>query len=575
MDPITLDPPAPGIHRVMIPRRLSPAPSFLRPEVCRDLGLFNWVEIHTDPGLTLEILVTLRPEEWLHRRTTNAPSETGAGAWIWRVPLSLTIEPLWDLTAEVSAGLSLQLLDGSGRSICPAIECSVSVSEVNRCVITRGNIDAVDPCRALAVFVTPGDPTVRAFLDSIGGFSGGSGAGRLSGDATSVPPALDDARTLYRELQRRGVGFLTTELSACDRGVTSQLVQFPAQTLRAGSGNCLDGAVLFAALLERLGHRPKIAILRSPGHALVGWRNTTSARDFTLLDVTRAAAGDSFEEALNHAARRMTNQNGAAIIDLLNLRRDGVTPFPWTVPDRSVLSLVSARGHGDGTNTLTSSSLFEATQFRTSLRVVHSPDTRYAGWSIPVAGSREIGRDAHANGATGFRGEGLRFADPRISGQHTVLSPIPGSDTLQVRDLRSKNGCWLNGARVFLGTLDLQDVLRIGDTLLVLSPFTWKGDHSSQDSLPEEATVPLLERRQDILCLWSRAADPIPDLKPSELANLLEALLVYNWPGDLRELDEAAAAYRHAVASGRSGDLWCLPEEIVAFYRHRRKTGSE
>jgi len=45
--------------------------------------------------------------------------------------------------------------------------------------------------------------------------------------------------------------------------------------------------------------------------------------------------------------------------------------------------------------------------------------------------------------------------------------------TVGIEDLGSKNGTWLNGQRVDSATAGLQDVIRVGDTFLVVCPLVW------------------------------------------------------------------------------------------------------
>ena len=77
-----------------------------------------------------------------------------------------------------------------------------------------------------------------------------------------------------------------------------------------------------------------------------------------------------------------------------------------------------------------------------------------------LSGSFVIGRDVSAE-----RGLSLPL-DRRASRHHTELSVTAG--TVQVRDLESKNGTFLNGTRVQTETMKDGDVLRVGNSLLVL-----------------------------------------------------------------------------------------------------------
>lgn len=110
---------------------------------------------------------------------------------------------------------------------------------------------------ALAAFVDARNPAVasraRAFA-----------AAAPAGDPLGVPAALHAAL--------RGVRYVADPVHPM-RAETLDFVQYPAQTLAHGAGDCDDLTVLYAALAEVVGRRTLLLIL--PGHALVavesGW----------------------------------------------------------------------------------------------------------------------------------------------------------------------------------------------------------------------------------------------------------------------------------------------------------------
>ena len=81
-----------------------------------------------------------------------------------------------------------------------------------------------------------------------------------------------------------------------------------------------------------------------------------------------------------------------------------------------------------------------------------------ASWN-PSGGELTIGR---VNGRAR-----LQFDDARISRRHAELVHEPHVDAVLIRDLGSKNGTYLNGARIRSEHLMGGSVLRIGDTLFV------------------------------------------------------------------------------------------------------------
>ena len=74
----------------------------------------------------------------------------------------------------------------------------------------------------------------------------------------------------------------------------SQRVSTPDESLSSGSANCIDGAVLFASALERIGIRPYIVITRN--HAYVAWDTDSIGTEKDFLETTSISDHD-FEEA--------------------------------------------------------------------------------------------------------------------------------------------------------------------------------------------------------------------------------------------------------------------------------------
>ena len=72
-----------------------------------------------------------------------------------------------------------------------------------------------------------------------------------------------------------------------------------------------------------------------------------------------------------------------------------------------------------------------------------------------------VGREAEA-------GVDLVLPDPTVSRVHAALTPFPGEETLLLEDCGSSNGVFLNGHRIEQASARAGDVVRLGDSLLVV-----------------------------------------------------------------------------------------------------------
>ncbi|MGL1933956.1 MAG: hypothetical protein OCD01_03010 [Fibrobacterales bacterium] len=98
--------------------------------------------------------------------------------------------------------------------------------------------------------------------------------------ATKESVVESQVEALYKALQDRDIRYINSTFSTTGR----QKVLFPGETLASGGANCIDGTVLWAALLKHISLNPVIVLL--PSHSLVGWTNWPSEQGMTFLETT-------------------------------------------------------------------------------------------------------------------------------------------------------------------------------------------------------------------------------------------------------------------------------------------------
>jgi DNA-binding NtrC family response regulator len=111
-----------------------------------------------------------------------------------------------------------------------------------------------------------------------------------------------------------------------------------------------------------------------------------------------------------------------------------------------------------------------ASNRRRCLRIVDSPDRAAIGRAFDPQRPLIIGRAGEAEGAIG---------DPLMSREHARIGSTKGIDLYFIEDLQTRNGTFLNGARVDgLLSVTAGDVLCLGATLIVVD------EEPDPDSLP-------------------------------------------------------------------------------------------
>lgn len=168
---------------------------------------------------------------------------------------------------------------------------------------------------------------------------------------------------IWNVLQRRGFRYSNiTTTSGTSRMVTSQHIRFFEDSIATSQANCLDGSVLFASILRKIGIDPIVVLI--PGHAFVGFYLDNTRRTSAFLETTmmgnvnlanynhdyalgalmrdlfgvqtkNQVSFKSFLEAYNEGNRKYNanvynfsrNVNGFRLVDIASVRKIGIMPI--------------------------------------------------------------------------------------------------------------------------------------------------------------------------------------------------------------------------------------------------------
>lgn len=198
----------------------------------------------------------------------------------------------------------------------------------------REGRERIDLGWVFAAYVDPGDPVVTSIVD----------AARESDAAFDRP--VDDAGTnvakalaIWRALARHGLRYADGD-PALSRGpaIYSQRVRLLGEVWNERRANCVDGSVLIASVLERIGVPAFIALV--PGHAFVGFRAVRGGGiewlETTLLG--RATSADEADIVMNfEAARAAGNARWRRSANRFDRRH---------APDYALIDIGTARSYG-------------------------------------------------------------------------------------------------------------------------------------------------------------------------------------------------------------------------------------
>ena len=212
----------------------------------------------------------------------------------------------------------------------------------------REGRDRVDLGWVFAAYVNPDDPVVAAIVDEARGIDAD-----FDRPATGRDAIARKAFAIWTALTRHGLRYAAGD-PALSRGpaVYSQRVRLLGDVWRERRANCLDGSVLIASVLERIGIPAFIALV--PGHAFVGYRIDGGGSDAgggggehvewletTLLgDPAHAADASSDEDAI------AANFEAARIAGRARWKRVAGRFDRRHAPDYALIDIGTARSYG-------------------------------------------------------------------------------------------------------------------------------------------------------------------------------------------------------------------------------------
>ena len=197
---------------------------------------------------------------------------------------------------------------------------------------------------AFAAWVDPQDPVVDHLLELAGIHPATSPA--LPVDR---PARLDLARKLWVALEQRGLRY-AEDSAGLSQGpvIYSQRVRLLADTWNDRVANCLDGSVLIASALERLGIGSFLVLV--PGHAFVGFYIDGERREAEFLETTLLG----FRKPLDGTSESATQIRQRALPGFEAARRAGRDRYRMALakldgrhrPDYALIDISTARAYG-------------------------------------------------------------------------------------------------------------------------------------------------------------------------------------------------------------------------------------
>lgn len=175
----------------------------------------------------------------------------------------------------------------------------------------------------IAMWVTYNDPCIEEIISEAKKFTPSKQFVGYLGDEDTMYWEL---AAIFYSLYYQDIKYVSSTFTSTNvaEAMYNQDIRFPYRSLKYKQMNCIDGAVLYAAILEKLDYQTGIAFI--PGHAFV------LVRDFdgSWIPIETTMTGDdisSFDDAVYSGYDSMQDPD-LFIIDVHAAIESGITPMP-------------------------------------------------------------------------------------------------------------------------------------------------------------------------------------------------------------------------------------------------------
>lgn len=156
-----------------------------------------------------------------------------------------------------------------------------SVNDVPLAYLTKDK-RVLDVSPLFAAFVDENHPYIDRILGEALKFNV---VQRFMGYQGSPQDVIREVFAIWNVMQRQGVKYSSiTTPSGESRSVFSQHVRFLDEAVQNSQANCVDGTVLFASVLYKLGIFP--VLVKIPGHMFLGFYTDSQRKHISFLETT-------------------------------------------------------------------------------------------------------------------------------------------------------------------------------------------------------------------------------------------------------------------------------------------------
>ncbi len=162
------------------------------------------------------------------------------------------------------------------------------------------------------------------------------------GYQASSKEVVQQVNAIWVALQRRGITYSSITDTTPSRGVHVQHVRFLDESINMTQANCVDGSVLFASVLRKIGIRTALVLVpehcyvafypqesSEPDELPIGIETTMLGKKASLAEAVNAATITREDSLQKNAAKFAQEDSGFMLVDLGEVREAGIMPIPY------------------------------------------------------------------------------------------------------------------------------------------------------------------------------------------------------------------------------------------------------
>jgi hypothetical protein len=163
----------------------------------------------------------------------------------------------------------------------------------------------------------------------------------FAGYQGSEQDVMRQVNAIWVALQRRGITYSSITNTTPNKGVEAQHVRFLDESINMTQANCVDGSVLMASVLKKIGIKTCLVLV--PRHCYLAFYSHDPEKGGKLYGVETVMLGDkkSLNEVINYAtfqsedslqkkaAQFGREDSGYMLVDLDDARESGIMPIPY------------------------------------------------------------------------------------------------------------------------------------------------------------------------------------------------------------------------------------------------------